>query len=442
MRQLSIMLLLTTILIFPRNGKSTDCRSELGVHFKPLFSKSPISWAMETTLAGGKMSNLILDRTYNNQMLLLGLDFSSGAHQFYLEGGAKYWYRSDEDSSIGGGTGNSVWKDYPKAEKRHFGMRELFYGFYRTNTKVKIGLQSMRLGNSMLLDERVLGASINQNLGAFDFDVKLGTVSTDFARRGDFCGTRHVYRLLRGGRFNLVSSDPWKTNFVGGLISWNPAYEKPVANNSKETDEFKDDDFSSDEFSDFKEQKRRLIKNISLVLFEEFGSGFHDYKYYFGALVAWSFPASIDLETEIINQYIKNEKALGYRFQLSRDWTWNSGALTSLAMTYLGKYSIDERSRFYSAFSNLFLGEVMRLDVQDLPFWTIAVRHEFALKFKPMIKILYLKQTELDHLNEWDIQLSAHIFKGLRLYGVYSKIESELLDGTTDMTRLEAKWAF
>lgn len=452
MRRSLLILLLAVIFINPHAAKTNDCRSKLGVHFKPFYSGSPLSWAADATFSAGKMNNLVLDRIYNNQMLFLGLDFSTGAHQLYLEGGLKYWYKSDDDpgpstgTGIGTGdstgTGNSLWGDYPKPEKRNFGMRELYYGFYHNATKLRVGLQSMRLGNSMLLDERVLGASINQTFGAFDFNIKLGTVSTDFARRGDFCGTRHVYRLLRGSRFNLVSSDPWKTNFVGGLVSWNPAYEKPAADNSEETDSFEDDEFSSDEFSDFGDEKRSLLKNISLVFFEEFGSGFHDYKYYFGGLVVLSLPAAIEFGTEVINQYITNEKALGYRIQLSRDWTWNSGALSNLALTYLGKHSIDEGSRFYSAFSNLFSGEVMRLDVQDLPFWTIAARHEFSVKFKPAVKLLYLKQTELNHLQEWDVQLSAHVFKGLNLYGIYSRMQSDLLEGTTDMARLEVKWAF
>jgi len=40
------------------------------------------------------------------------------------------------------------------------------------------------------------------------------------------------------------------------------------------------------------------------------------------------------------------------------------------------------------------------------------------------------------------VQLSAHVFKGLNLYGIYSRMQSDLLEGTTDMARLEVKWAF
>ena len=437
----------------PQNGNSNDCTSELSAFLKPIYGKSPVKWAIEASLTGGQMDNSTIDRTFNNQMILLGLDFSSGAHQLYLEGGAKFWHRSDEDASISGGSGKSsgnsgsAWSNSTKSEKRHWGMRELFYGNYHTNTKVKLGLQSMRLGNSMLLDERVLGASLNQNIGAFTFDLKIGTVSTDFSRQGDFCGTRHVYRLLRGGRFNFVSPDLWKTNFVGAIITWDPSYVKP----SDSSDDFSsddgsgDDDFSSDgfeDFSDFEETKRRLIKNISLILFEEYGSDFHEYKYYFGILAKFSLPALIELETEVIQQHIKDERSLAYRFQLSRDWTWASGALTNLSMSYLGKHSFDDQSKFYPAFSNLLLGEVMKIDAQDSPFWFASVKHDFPIKLKPAIKVFYVGQTEDNHLSELDIQLSAKVYKGLRLYAMYSLIETDLLEGDTDTIRLEVKWTF
>lgn len=454
MKQHYMLFFIIAILFMSRNGNANDCHSELSAFLKPIYSGSSLKWALEATLSAGKMDNLVLDRTFNNQMLLLGLDYSAGAHQLYFEGGAKFWNRSDEDEYNGGNSG-STWSNYSKPEKNNWGLRELFYGNYQANSKIKAGLQSMRLGNSMILDERVLGISLNQKLGAFDIDFKIGTVSTDFSRQGDFCGKRHVNRLFRGGRFNLVSADLWETNFIGALITFDPSYEKPVENANKTSDDsfsddsfsddFSSDDFSSDgfdDFSEFEEPKKRLIKSISLVLFEEFGSGFHDYKYYFGLLAKLSLPALVELETEILYQYIKDEKAFAYRFQLSRDWTWPSGALTNLSLSYLGEESIDDNTKFYSAFSNLLMGEVMQLDVLDLPFWTISVKHDFPIMFKPSIKVFYLEQTETNHLNEWDFQLSAHFFKGFRVYATYSTIVTDLLEGHTDMIRLETKWAF
>ncbi len=425
----------------PRMAIATDCRSELGVHLKPLYANARFSWAVETSLNGGALDNAAVDRTFTSQMLFAGLDFTSGSRRFYLESGLKYWSRSDDQERSGLNTtstlsGLSVWNEFPKPAKRHWGLREAFYEVNRNNTNLKLGLQSMRLGGSMLLDERVLGLGAMRQAGAFDFYFKLGTVATDFARKGDFCSTRHVYNLMRGGRFNLVSSRLWETNFFGAMASWDPS-GKQSAQQSGSVESAGDDEFSMNDLD-----QEKFLKNIGLLFFEEFGSGFHDYKYYLGALAAFALPGSVGLETEIIGQYIRGERALAYRLTAKRDWAWNSGALTNLSVNLIGKYSIDDNSRFYSAFSNLYIGEVMRLDVQDLPFWSVALRHEFSVRFKPNIKILYLQQTELNHLREWDIQLGARIYKGLRLFGIYSNMQSDLLPGITEMKRMEMRWAF
>lgn len=424
-----------------RIGFGTDCRTELGVHLKPLWANGPFSWAVEASLYDGKLDHSGLDRTFTSQMFFTGLDFTSGSHRVYAEGGLKYWGRSDDQArSVLFSTGylpvQSVWSEFPKPAQRHWGMREAFYEFNQSATHLKIGLQSMRLGNSMLLDERVLGLGAMHESGAFDFHLKLGTVSTDFARKGDFCSTRHVYNLLRGGRFNLVSNNLWETNFFGVLASWDPSQKQP---NQKRVafEASADDDFKMDEF-----KQESWLKNIGLIFFEEFGSGFHDYKYYFGAIASFALPGSVTIETEMIGQYIRNENALAFKLAAKRDWAWNSGALTNVSLTLVGKYSLDDQSRFYSAFSNLYIGEVMRLDVQDLPFWSVALRHEFPVRFKPTVKVLYLQEPERDHLQELDLQLHARIYNGLRLYGIYSHIQSDLLPGITQMRRMELRWAF
>ena len=438
---MKIKALISAIISFyflAQQGQASDCRSELGAHLKPVVVNSNISWALETTLVTGSMQNFNLDRTFNKQMLYGGLDFSNTHHQLYFETGFKYWAKSDEEDRIGtgNGTGNSLANNFPKPEKRHLGLREFFYGFYKENTQIKIGLQSMKFSQSLLLDERVLGASYQKSFQAWDMALKTGTVSTDFARMGDFCGTRHIYRLLQNGRFNLVSDQLWKTNFVGTSLSWTPS------NQEEETDTMDDDEFSMDGFSSFEETAPPLIQEVRLVFYEEFGSGFHTNKYYLGGGATLNLPLNLNFNSEVLYQAIQDENALAYHIQCLKDWTWNSGALTGLNIAYWGKHAFNTGSRLYPAFSNLYLGEVMRLDTQDLPCWTASMRHVFTFPLKPAVELHYLKQSDLDHIQEWDMQLSAHIYRGLVCYSIFSQLQSDALDSITNMAKIEMRWAF
>lgn len=434
----ALVLIVIAFCFLPQRGQASDCRSELGAHLKPITATSPFSWALETTLVAGAMENSDLNRTFNSQMLYGGLDFSATHHQLYFETGLKYWSKSDEAerTGTGNGTGSSLPTNFYKPEKRHWGLREFFYGFHKNDTQIKVGLQSMKFNQSLLLDERVLGASFEQTLHGWDVALKTGTVATDFARMGDFCGTRHVYRLLPNGRFNLVSDQLWETNFVGTSLSWQPSRE------TEEPNVMDDDGFSMESFSSFEETTPPLIQEIRLIFYEEFGSGFHTYKYYLGSGATFNLPLNLDLNTEILYQAIQNENALAYRIQCQKDWAWNSGALSGLNIMYWGKYAFDAGSRFYPAFSNLYLGEVMRLDALDLPCWTASVRHAFAFPLKPAIELYYLKQSELDHVQEWDMQLSAHVYRGLVCYGIFSQLQSDAVGSVTNMAKVEMRWAF
>lgn len=252
MKRLYIITFLIVFIFNKGLGTAAECRSELGAHFKPALPGWPLSWAVETIVVTGAMENPVLERTFNNQFLFVGMDLNFASHQIYLEGGYKNWHRSDEGPGLGGK--NPGWSQYPLPEKRHYGMREAYYRFQGDRTTFKVGLLSVKLNGSMLLDERTMGAHLTKVLGAFDIDMSVGTVMTGFARMGDFCGTRHVYRLLRGGRFTQVGNDLGETNFVGGVLTWNPNYEKPAETNVEEADSFGDDEFVFD--SDFSESSR------------------------------------------------------------------------------------------------------------------------------------------------------------------------------------------
>ena len=48
-------------------------------------------------------------------------------------------------------------------------------------------------------------------------------------------------------------------------------------------------------FSSFEETTPPLIQEIRLIFYEEFGSGFHTYKYYLGSGATFNLPLNLDL---------------------------------------------------------------------------------------------------------------------------------------------------
>ncbi len=413
-----------------------DCHSDIGIHLKPIIPN--LQWAVETSAAIGQMSGSGIDRRLNTESLFWALDFTPEKFEIYLEGGLKYWQKSDDGPGLGAIV--SGWESLPKPEQRNFGMREAYFRFNLLNTKVTMGLQSMTLGTTMLLDERVLGVANSYEKGHYKLELKGGTVSTDFARMNDFCGTRHVYRLLRGGRFDMVATEPGKTNFYAASITWNA--EEPVEVVSGDESEFEMESFSDLSFESFDEEEKQIVKNAGLLFYQEFGSGFFDYKYYGGAFSDVLLPFDVDMHLEMIYQYIWHEQTAAFKGQFSKNFSIFPAYPFSTSLSYYGVYEVSQDARFFPAFSNLYLGEVSRLDALHMPLLVVDVKQYLPGKLEPTLRLQYVNQIKFDHNTELDFQLSAKLFKGFRTIITLSKIDSDLLSESVMLNKLECRWSF
>ncbi len=172
----------------------------------------------------------------------------------------------------------------------------------------------------------------------------------------------------------------------------------------------------------------------------EFGKGFDEKKLYLGPTLSLALPFSMELNNELIYQYISEEQNLAFITKLNRNFNWSSGALTQVSLGYYGAFSINEGSRFYPAFSSLYIGEVMRLDAMDMSFIEFSVKQKMPLPFHPSVKISYMQQTELNHTSELDLQLGLQLFKGFKIWGIYSNINSDELSDDVNMMKFEARW--
>ena len=436
-----------------------ECRSTLGAHLTPFKKDGATLWAIEWTMAPGIMTSPYdsLDKTnLNGGMILAALDFSfmSGKSHIYAEGGLKNWK-------------NSNFVDNTKlTDSKHLGMRQVFYSFSNTNTKIKLGLHETRLGDFFLIDERVLGTSIDKEIGAFTLNVRGGTVNKNFARMGKFCSNRHIYGIINPDFTENIGEKVGETNFAGFAININPNY---ILQNKQQntTDEFTDtnnDEFStvdefhinhdfsefgsSDEFSDkdLSVSKQKIsVKNIGFIIYDEFGSKKYipENKLYSGLLVDLDLPFGLFMQTGTVYQNMSNNNTFAYIARFGKNLSWDNGSLTKVSGAYIGKYNIDDNAIFQPLFSNLYIGEVVRMDAPNFPLWQAAVKHRFAGKMKFHIAIKAVGELENKKTNEEDIEFGFLAFKKhLKITIIGSRIESLAFSNDVFMARIELRLAF
>lgn len=438
-----------------------DCRSMIGAHLTPFSKDGNLLWAVEGTMGPGIMTSpydSVSNAKLNGGMLLGALDFSfmKGKSHFYLEGGYKNWKNSElvDTSSF--------------TDSKHLGMRQAFYSYTTEKTKIKLGLHETRLGNFFLVDERIFGASINHEIGAFTINARAGSVNKSFARMGKFCSNRHLYSIINKDFTEKIGEKIGETNLAGFVINWNPNYvkEKPKTNNDDEfsednnnefsesnTDEFHENhDFNefgdSNEFSDENETNKKQkvsVENVALVFYDEFGSDKYvpNNKFYTGALLDLELPFEVQMQTGAVYQNMQDNNSVVYIAKLGKRKSWDNGSLTKISGAYIGKYNIDDDAIFQPFFSNLFIGEIVRMDAPNFPLWQAAIKHNFPGKLKMHLAFKAVGEIENAQTNEQDIEFGLLALKNhLKLTLIGSRVESLNFPNDIYMARLEVRVAF
>jgi len=294
------------------------------------------------------------------------------------------------------------------------------------------------LGNYFLVDERILGASIDQKAGAFNINFRGGTVLKNFARMGQFCANRHLYNLIKSDYTENIGKKAGETNLAGVVVNWDPNYQRPAGGDSEdEFGEFSDME-SGGEFGG----KTNFVSNVGFLVYDEFGKIIPDNKLYLGSLVDFNLPAKFTFQTGGVYQNMNYNNALVYILNLGRSVTWGSGAYTKFNAAYIGKYNIDENALFQPLFSNMFLGEVMRMDAVDFPLWKATVKHNFPGKIKFDVALKAVGQVEGNKTNEFDIESSLRLWNHVKLTGILSRVDTQALPEVVYMARLEVRVAF
>ena len=432
--------LLSSLLVLSSNYSYSgmDCRSMLGGYIKPLFGSQYVVGGIEVTGAFAGMT----DRNIKNGLAIagLGFNFNDSKHQIYVEGGYKNFYNSkggpgrkgiDTSGAIGG------YEQFPAVDKLKLSFRELFYKYDVPNFKVGIGLQTMKLPDYFLLDERVVGLNSSLSSGNFTYSVTAASVLAQFARYADFCGTRHIYNLTKGRRVDFLGDYFGESNFWAAAVKW---VNNPSENSQATTENNSEDD----EFEDFTpvEVSKPFLQEVGAIFYNEFGAAFPDYKYYGGLFAGFNLPLGINLKAEALYQYIYKENAVGYFVELSKLFDLGNGFSSLVGAAMVGKIEIDSNTMFYPSYTNLFMGEVMKMDALDLPVAQAFVKFDFPWLDNMYFKTTVAGQTAGSHTKELDLELSARFFNHLKTTLIGGYISSDALKQDTYFGRIEFRVAF
>ena len=185
-----------------------------------------------------------------------------------------------------------------------------------------------------------------------------------------------------------------------------------------------------------------MLDEVGAIFYQEFGSGFDEYKYYYGALAGFNLPWDIRLNTEVIGQYSELYTTAAYFIEATRVFTWENGSNSALSAKFIGQIEIDEDALFYPAFSNMFLGEVLRADSKDIPLVYSSIKHIFPWETGFYVRLRYTQRVDENELREIGFETGIKLFHHLKITGMVSAVSSEELTEDIMMTRLELRLAF
>jgi hypothetical protein len=413
------LLLLLAQLIFAQ----WECPSQLGAYLKPV-GQTNFYWSGELTGGAGYITN----NSIANAMGLIGLDWSSKKSSFYIEGGFKYWNRKNFDTS----------SDY---SNRHFGLRELYYQYKSQQSNLTLGIQSARLDDDFLLNERIVGANIRINSGKWSLNALGGSVTKDFARNGTFCNVGYLYDILQGRSRALIGNSFGQTNLASFSVKYQPSKAISKTKKASSGDEFTTDEFSNG-LNSSPESKHGSFKleSVGAITYHEFGNWITQQFVTTGLFAQTEWGKNWGFKPEILFQSATGNKALIYNFQLEKTIE-AAKTKTTFTLRYIGKTNIDSNAKILNSFSNIFAGDVIRLDAVDGSFLQAGVKCSFP-ESKIHLKAQFASKVSGSEMRETDFEVGKKFGKRLQINALSGLVNSYLLTDKALMGRIEFRYYF
>jgi len=418
--------LLTGLLVWIVSGFSFaqwECPSQLAAYLKPI-GNSNLYWSAELTGGTGYLTNNLI----GNGMGLVGLDWSFGKSTFYAEGGFKYWNRYDLDNS----------KDY---SNHHAGIRELYYQYKADQGTLTVGVHSARLDDDFLLNERILGANLRINQGKWSLNILGGTVSKDFARNGTFCNVGYLYDILPGRQRALIGNGLGQTNLASISLKYQPGKSSGTSKTTTSADEFSSSEFSDGLNSLSQSSAGKLkIESVGAIAYHEFGDWISQKFITTGLFAQASWGNGWYFKPEVLLQSANDNRAVIYNIHLEKTVDSEKNR-ANLSLRYVGKSNIDSNARILNSFSNIFAGDVIRLDAIDASFLQAGVKYSFP-ESKVHLKAQFASQLSDNTMEECDFEIGKKFGKQLQINALSGLVKSSILSENAFLGRVEFRYYF
>jgi hypothetical protein len=214
-------------------------------------------------------------------------------------------------------------------------------------------------------------------------------------------------------------------------------------------DEFQsaDDEFQSadNEFGTVqvqsKEKSLLTLSKLGAVAYHEFGSWYDVGKTFSGLFAVVDLPLKWKLEPEVL--FVNGDgQAIYYYIQLRRTHVWRgNGSRTQFSAKYIAASTLNSGNIPAPSFSNMFMGEVMRLDAGDQPLVMAAFKHNFP-KYRLHVKLQAVQELVQNPGTEYNLAVGKTFFKGLKITALGSYFETQVPDTPNFMARLEMRFTF
>jgi hypothetical protein len=367
------LLLLFFLIPFISNAQ-WNCPSKLGEFVKPI-PYTPVKAGIELVGSGG----FIGDNYFGFFAGIAAIDFTIKQHTFYVEGGIKTWGRYDLSID-------------QKYHNTYGGFREAYYQFLTKKLSLRLGIQTISLDDDYLVNDRAAGVNFGFDYKKWSFQAAGGSVMKHFSRNGLFCNVGYVYDILHRDRA-LMGNRLFEINFGAITISYN---NKDIT---------------------------KGLNKIGIALYDEFGSRIDTNVFMGGLYATVTLPFEIELIPEVLYQNSLNNDALLYSLGLRKIFTFDNTQRLDIRARLLLSTAIDKGAGIRNSFSNLFLGDVIRLESQDLPLYQASVRYSIP-KQSLHFKVQYTSQFDRTGLSELDISIAKKVFKQLQLAAIGGYLKS------------------
>lgn len=222
---------------------------------------------------------------------------------------------------------------------------------------------------------------------------------------------------------------------MGATLKFTPAKIKKEKKKSK--DEFSSDEFSSDVSGSPKKDGAFQIMDIGLIAYSEFGSWKDSIVYMPGLFLNIGLPAKFVLKPEVLYQISKGNNAIVYSLGIEKSII-SPKYKFALNARYLGMSAIDQSAKVLNSYSNIFMGDVIRLDAKDIPMFQVGAKISFP-SVRTHLKIQHSSGIGSHQLSETDFEIGKRFGKHIQVVAIGGIISSSYYNLNTMLARIECR---